>query len=76
MDNRKDKLRSIIEEYWNKELPPVIERNIQLKVESDLINDVVGGRRAGKTYLMFYTSCSYISLMIGTYNYINNFMLV
>jgi hypothetical protein len=55
MDNRKDKLRTIVEEYWKKELPAVIERNIQLKVENDLINDVVGGRRAGKTYLMFYT---------------------
>jgi len=55
MNNRKDKLRTIVEEYWNKELPAVIERNIQLKVENDLINDIVGGRRAGKTYLMFYT---------------------
>ena len=53
MKNRKDKLRIIVEEYWRKELPAVKERTVSLKIESDLINDIIGPRRAGKTYLMF-----------------------
>ena len=55
MDNHKVKLRSIVEEYWRKELPDSKERVISLKIESDLINDIVGPRRAGKTYLMYFT---------------------
>ncbi len=55
MDNHKDKLRSVVEEYWRKELPDSKERAISLKIESDLINDIVGPRRAGKTYLMYFT---------------------
>jgi hypothetical protein len=53
MQNRKDKLRTIVEEYWRKDLPATTERMIRLKIESDLINDIIGPRRAGKTYLMF-----------------------
>jgi hypothetical protein len=55
MDYHKDKLTIIIEEYWRKELSDVNKREIILKFESDLINDIIGARRAGKTYLMFYT---------------------
>jgi len=55
MENHKDKLRSVVEEYWRKELPDAKERDISLKIESDLINDIVGPRRAGKTYLMYFT---------------------
>lgn len=55
MNNHKDKLRSVVEEYWRKELPDSKERAISLKIESDLINDIVGPRRAGKTYLMYFT---------------------
>lgn len=55
MDNRKDKLRLVVEEYWRKEIPTAIERKIALKTESDLINDIIGPRRAGKTFLMFST---------------------
>ncbi|MBU4491324.1 MAG: hypothetical protein KKD69_02565 [Euryarchaeota archaeon] len=55
MDNHKDKLRSVVEEYWRKELPDSKERAISLKIESDLINDIVGPRRTGKTYLMYFT---------------------
>ncbi len=51
MENRKEQLRMVIEEYWKSELPKVKARDIRLKVESDLINDVIGPRRAGKTYL-------------------------
>ena len=53
MQNRKDKLRTIVEEYWRKDLPATTQRLIRLKIESDLINDIIGPRRAGKTYLMF-----------------------
>ncbi len=55
MENHKDKLRTIVEEYWRKELPAAKERTVSLKIESDLINDIIGPRRAGKTYLMFST---------------------
>ena len=55
MENHKDKLRSIVEEYWRKEIPDSKDRVISLKIESDLINDIVGPRRAGKTYLMYFT---------------------
>jgi predicted AAA+ superfamily ATPase len=55
MEQHKYKLNIIIEEYWRKELPDLNKREIILKVENDLINDITGARRAGKTYLMFYT---------------------
>jgi len=58
MENRKERLRMVIEEYWRSErseLPKAKARDTKLKVESDLINDVIGPRRAGKTYLMFLT---------------------
>ena len=52
MINHKEKLTIFIEEFWRKKLPELKERDIKLKVETDLINDVVGVRRAGKTSLM------------------------
>ncbi|MFQ6073435.1 MAG: ATP-binding protein [Methanosarcinales archaeon] len=55
MENHKEKLRIVIEEYWRKELPEAKKREISLKIDSDLINDIVGLRRSGKTYLMFLT---------------------
>jgi predicted AAA+ superfamily ATPase len=55
MENHTDKIRQVVEEYWRKEIPPSIERKIALKTESDHINDIIGPRRAGKTYLMFST---------------------
>jgi len=58
MENRKEQLRMVIEEYWRSErseLPKAKAREIKLKVKSDLINDVIGPRRAGKTYLMLLT---------------------
>ena len=53
MDNREDKLRIIVEGYWRSDLPPTEGRMICLNIESDLINDIIGPRRAGKTYLMY-----------------------
>ena len=56
MENHKEKLTISIEEYWQRDLPKVNEREIELKLKSDLINDVIGPRRSGKTYLMFFTT--------------------
>jgi len=55
MENRKEKLRMSVEEYWQRDRPEVKRREIELKRKSDLINDVIGPRRSGKTYLMFLT---------------------
>ncbi len=46
-------IKEAILDYWAKELPIVIDREISLKIETDLINDIVGIRRSGKTFLMF-----------------------
>lgn len=45
-------IREIIYEYWEKELPEVLSRDTGID-SSDLINDIVGIRRCGKTFLMF-----------------------
>lgn len=55
MEYRKEKLTIIVEEYWSKELSDAKVREIDLRIESDLINDIIGPRRAGKTYLMYFT---------------------
>ncbi|HEC86422.1 MAG TPA: ATP-binding protein [Thermoplasmatales archaeon] len=49
------KIEMVIREYWERELPKVKEREIKLPMEKNFINDIVGPRRAGKTYLMFLT---------------------
>ncbi len=48
-------IERIIREYWGRKLPEVKERRIKLSMEKNFINDIVGPRRAGKTYLMFLT---------------------
>jgi len=48
-------LGRIIQEYWSKELPEMKNRDIELSLEKNFINDIVGPRRSGKTYLMFLT---------------------
>jgi predicted AAA+ superfamily ATPase len=45
----------IIKEYWDKELPETKNRNIDISLDKNFINDIVGPRRSGKTYLMFLT---------------------
>ncbi len=50
-----DVLAKIIQEYWSKELPETKERNIEISLEKNFINDIVGPRRSGKTYLMYLT---------------------
>lgn len=45
----------LLEEYWARELPEVIERDVCIDMNSPYISDVIGPRRSGKTYLMFLT---------------------
>jgi len=45
-------IKETIYEYWDKELPEVFPREVETD-SSDLINDVVGIRRCGKTFMMF-----------------------
>lgn len=45
----------ITREYWAKELPETKNRNIDVSLDKNFINDIVGPRRSGKTYLMFLT---------------------
>ena len=45
-------IKEIIYEFWEKELPEIIPRENEID-SSDLINDIVGIRRCGKTFLMF-----------------------
>ena len=46
-------IKEIIDEYWKVKPLDIIERDIKLDIKTDLINDIVGVRRAGKTFLMF-----------------------
>ena len=52
---KKDVLKSIIVEFHTWDLPSVIDRKIELPLNSGKIISVVGSRRAGKTYLLFKT---------------------
>jgi len=52
MQNHKDKLKLYIEEERTKQIEGIKQREISLKEKTDLINDIVGPRRAGKTSLM------------------------
>lgn len=47
-------IRETVYEYWESPLPSLQERSFDFNLlYLDLINDIVGIRRAGKTYLMF-----------------------
>lgn len=50
-----EKVSQVIREYWEAPLPSIKNRDIVLRLDGDLINDIIGPRRAGKTYLMFLT---------------------
>lgn len=50
-----DVIGQIIREYWKKDLPETKNRNMDISLEKNFINDIVGPRRSGKTYLMFLT---------------------
>lgn len=46
-------LRDLIYNYWDSDLPEVFDREIDIDISTDVVSDIVGVRRAGKTYLMF-----------------------
>ncbi|MBA3045032.1 MAG: ATP-binding protein [Candidatus Thermoplasmatota archaeon] len=48
------KLENAVREHWDNPLPDIRERDVSMQFDSDLISDVIGPRRAGKTYLMFH----------------------
>lgn len=51
-----DEISQVIREYWEKGIPKKLyDREIKLSLEKNFINDIVGPRRSGKTYLMFLT---------------------
>lgn len=48
-------IKEIINEYWQASLPELKARDFDFSlVQTDLINDFIGIRRAGKTYLLFF----------------------
>ncbi len=54
---KKNAIKKYIYSFWEKEFEDVKERKINLDfLKTDLINDIVGVRRCGKTYLMYYIS--------------------
>lgn len=50
-----DLIKDVVHEFWEHGAPQAKGREISLDLKTDLINDVVGVRRSGKTYLMFLT---------------------
>ena len=48
-------INPIIYDYWDSKLPETKKREVKIDAKSDLVSDIVGIRRAGKTYLMFET---------------------
>lgn len=48
-----DLIKDVVHEFWEHGPPQAKERGVCLDLKTDLINDVVGVRRSGKTYLMF-----------------------
>ena len=45
----------VVRDHWEKPLPEVRPREARPFLEGDQICDIIGPRRAGKTYLMFHT---------------------
>ena len=49
-----ENLRKVIHEFWNRELPETKTRQYNPEtINNNLVNDIIGVRRCGKTYLMF-----------------------
>ncbi len=46
-------IEKVVRSHWESELPEVREREVDPHVREEIITDIVGPRRAGKTYLMF-----------------------
>ncbi|BFH72222.1 hypothetical protein SJAV_01660 [Sulfurisphaera javensis] len=52
---RVEDFKSVIAEFLNNDLPPTVGREISLPTDVNYIVTLTGGRRAGKTYLLFHT---------------------
>lgn len=46
-------IEEVIYDFWEKKLPEMKDREIEVNIKTDKINDIVGVRRAGKTFTMF-----------------------
>lgn len=53
MDQMSEEIEKVARSHWESELPEVREREVDPHVGEEAITDIVGPRRAGKTYLMF-----------------------
>ncbi|MBA3045033.1 MAG: ATP-binding protein [Candidatus Thermoplasmatota archaeon] len=51
-----ENLNEVIRDYWTMKLPPLKARDTDIQLKSDLISDIIGPRRAGKTYMLFGTA--------------------
>lgn len=51
----KEVIKNIILENQNINLPEIIERNLQIPINSNIIISLIGSRRSGKTYLLYQT---------------------
>jgi len=52
--NDMDKIRYILQDYFESSLPPLIEREFPYSfLDSNLVISIVGVRRSGKTYLLY-----------------------
>lgn len=52
---KKELLKNIITTFQNEPLPMIIEREVELPIDSNGIISVIGSRRSGKTYLVLET---------------------
>jgi len=50
-----NEIAQTIRDYWEKDLPQTKKRDIEISLGKKFINDIIGPRRAGKTYLMYLT---------------------
>jgi len=51
---KKDVLKRLIVEFHESELPELIERNMDVDLETRKIISIIGPRRCGKTYYLYY----------------------
>jgi len=61
-------IKSFIAEWLTAGLPKLLEREVTLPVDKDYIITVTGGRRSGKTYLLYQTIKKIIEGRIATFD--------
>jgi hypothetical protein len=50
-----ERIKSFIAEWLTNKLPKLFERELSLPVDKDYVITVTGGRRSGKTFLLYQT---------------------